>query len=62
MGTLLQLLFSFTVGTVAHTRSLAAGFAIVGGIYLLACMAGSWPVKESTEETGSMAKVSTSLD
>jgi MFS family permease len=61
MGTLLQLVFSFTVGTVAHTRSLAAGFAIVGGIYLLACLAGSWPVKESgpAEETGSIAKVST---
>ena len=61
LGTLLQFLFSFTVGTVAHTRSLAAGFAIVGGIYLLACLAGSWPVKESgpAEETGSMVKAST---
>jgi MFS family permease len=61
LGTTLQLVFSFTVGTVAHTRSLAAGFAIVGGIYLMACLAGSWPVKESgpAEETGSMAKVST---
>jgi MFS transporter, DHA3 family, macrolide efflux protein len=58
MGTTLQLVFSFTVGTVAHTRSLAAGFAIVGGIYLLACLAGSWPVKESgpAEATGSMAR------
>ncbi len=61
MGTTLQLVFSFTVGTVAHTRSLAAGFAIVGGIYLMACLAGSWPVKESgpAEETGSMVKAST---
>lgn len=61
LGTLLQLVFSFTVGTVAHTRSLAAGFAIVGSIYLLACLAGSWPVKESepAEESDSMAKAST---
>lgn len=60
LGTLLQLIFSFTVGTVAHTRSLAAGFAIVGSIYLLACLAGSWPVKESEPaEADSMAKAST---
>jgi MFS family permease len=60
LGTSLQLVFSFTVGTVAHTRSLAAGFAIVGGIYLMACLAGSWPVKESpAEEAGSLAKAST---
>jgi hypothetical protein len=60
LGTSLQLVFSFTVGTVAHTRSLAAGFTIVGGIYLMACLAGSWPVKESpAEEAGSLAKAST---
>lgn len=61
LGTCLQLIFSFTVGSVAHTRSLAAGFAIVGSIYLLASLAGSWPVKESepAEESGSMAQAST---
>ena len=61
LGTLLQLVFSFTVGSVAHTRSLAAGFAIVGSIYLLASLAGSWPVKESepAAEPESMAKAST---
>ena len=37
LGTLLQLAFSFIVGTVSHTRGLAQGFAIVGGIYVLAC-------------------------
>jgi hypothetical protein len=46
LGTSLQLVLSFTVGTIAHNRSLAEGFAIVGAIYLLACLAGSWPVKE----------------
>jgi len=44
-GTLLQLVLSFAVGTVAHTRSLAAAFAMVGTVYLLACLAGSWPAR-----------------
>jgi hypothetical protein len=50
LGTLMQLAFSFVVGTVAHTRGLAQAFAIVGGIYLLACMAGSWPATEAAAE------------
>jgi MFS family permease len=45
-ATCLQLGFSFLVGTVAHKRSLAEGFAIVGGLYLLACLSGTWPAKE----------------
>src|SRR5579864_411527 len=44
-GTVLQLVLSFLVGTVAHTRGLAQAFAIVGAVYLLACAAGSWPAK-----------------
>jgi MFS family permease len=47
LGTALQLVFSFTVGTIAHNRSLAEGFAIVGAIYLLACVTGAWPAKDS---------------
>jgi len=50
LGTLMQLAFSFVVGTVAHTRGLAQGFAIVGGIYLLACLAGSWPASDAVAE------------
>ena len=46
LGTLLQLAFSFIVGTVSHTRGLAQGFAIVGGIYVLACFTGSWPATD----------------
>ncbi len=46
LGTLLQLAFSFIVGTVSHTRGLAEGFAIVGGIYVLACFTGSWPATD----------------
>jgi MFS family permease len=48
-GTLLQLVLSFVVGTVAHTRGLAQAFAIVGTVYLLACATGSWPAKGAAE-------------
>ena len=50
LGTLLQLAFSFIVGTVSHTRGLAQGFAIVGGIYVLACFTGSWPATDVVAE------------
>jgi drug/metabolite transporter superfamily protein YnfA len=50
LGTLMQLVFSFVVGTVSHNRGLAQGFAIVGGIYLLACLTGSWPVRDVVTE------------
>ena len=53
LGTSLQLGLSFIVGTVSHTRGLAQGFAIVGGIYLLACLAGTWPVRDSVAEESS---------
>jgi MFS transporter, DHA3 family, macrolide efflux protein len=61
LGTSLQLVFSFAVGTVSHKRSLTEGFAIVGMIYLLACLAGSWPVKQHgpAEEPESMARAGT---
>ena len=59
LGTLLQLAFSFIVGTVSHTRGLAQGFAIVGGIYLLACLTGSWPVRDvAAEPSGSLEQES----
>ena len=48
-GTVLQLVLSFVVGSVAHTRGLAEAFAIVGGVYLLACAAGSWPLRTTPE-------------
>src|SRR6202171_2847068 len=41
-GTMLQIILGFLVGLVAHSWSLAAGFAMVGTVYLLACVAGSW--------------------
>jgi hypothetical protein len=34
------------VGTVAHSRSLAGGFAIVGSIYLVAFVTGIWPATD----------------
>jgi MFS transporter, DHA3 family, macrolide efflux protein len=46
-ATCLQLGFSFLVGAIAHKRSLAEGFAIVGGLYLLACVCGTWPAREA---------------
>jgi MFS family permease len=50
LGTLMQLVFSFIVGTVSHSRGLMQGFSIVGAIYLLACLAGSWPVRDVVAE------------
>jgi hypothetical protein len=43
-GTCLQLILSFAVGTVSHHKSLALGFYMVGSLYLLASVFGSWPV------------------
>jgi MFS transporter, DHA3 family, macrolide efflux protein len=48
-GTLLQLVLSLAVGSAAHSRGLAQAFAMVGSIYLLACAAGTWPVKPAPE-------------
>ncbi len=48
-GTLLQLAVSVAIGAVAHIKGLAAGFAIVGTIYFLACAAGTWPAKAAPE-------------
>jgi MFS family permease len=61
LGTSLQLVFSFAVGTVSHKRSLTEGFAIVGLVYLLASLAAAWPVKQSdpAEEPESMARAGT---
>jgi MFS family permease len=56
-GTFLQLILSVAVGVVAHTWSLAAAFAIVGSLYLLACVAGSWPVKSQAEDMSSTETV-----
>jgi MFS transporter, DHA3 family, macrolide efflux protein len=52
LGTSLQLGLSFIVGTISHTRGLAQGFAIVGGIYLLACVAGTWPARDVVAKEG----------
>ncbi|HJX83100.1 MAG TPA: MFS transporter [Candidatus Angelobacter sp.] len=45
-GTFLQLVLSFSVGMVSHAWSLAAGFAMVGTVYLLASVAGSWRARK----------------
>src|SRR5215468_9690705 len=45
-GTCLQFCLAILIGAVAHKKSLALAFAIVGSLYLLACITGIWPVKE----------------
>ncbi|HEU4416818.1 MAG TPA: MFS transporter [Candidatus Angelobacter sp.] len=59
LGTSLQFAFSILVGSVAHRKGLAQGFAIVGGIYLLACVAGSWPLNEQSTAGESVAQTGT---
>jgi len=49
-ATMLQFGLSILVGTVAHKKSLALGFAIVGSLYLLACLTGTWPVNSGSAE------------
>lgn len=46
-GTCLQFGLSVMVGAVAHKRSLALAFCMVGSLYLLASVLGVWPVEES---------------
>lgn len=48
VATCLQFGLAALVGAVAHKRSLTLAFAIVGSLYLLACVTGGWPVKESS--------------
>src|SRR5215472_14582904 len=50
-ATLLQFGLSILVGAVAHKKSLALAFGIVGSLYLLACLTGAWPAKEPANET-----------
>ncbi|HWG87908.1 MAG TPA: MFS transporter [Candidatus Acidoferrales bacterium] len=46
-ATALQLGLSFAVGAAAHRMGLVYGFAIVGCVYLLACVSGTWPARDS---------------
>ena len=43
LGTFLQIALSLTVATVAQKIGLAAGFAIIGSIYVLAFVSAAWP-------------------
>ncbi|HEY6249391.1 MAG TPA: MFS transporter [Candidatus Angelobacter sp.] len=56
-ATVLQFGLSILVGTVAHKKSLALGFAIVGSLYLLACVTGAWPVPSEAAKTTETATV-----
>ncbi len=46
VSTCLQFGLAFLVGAVAHTKGLMLAFSIVGGLYLLSCITGTWPVPE----------------
>lgn len=43
-GTLLQIVLGITVGFTAQKVSLAAGFAIIAGVYAVAFLSATWPV------------------
>jgi MFS transporter, DHA3 family, macrolide efflux protein len=44
VGTFLQIVLCILVGFVAQHISLAGGFAIIGGVYILAFASAAWPV------------------
>jgi len=46
-STCLMLGLAFLVGAAAHKRSLTLAFSIVGALYLLACVTGTWTAKET---------------
>jgi MFS family permease len=46
-ATCLQFVLSFVIGATAHARSLTLAFALVGGLYLLACITSAWPIREN---------------
>jgi MFS family permease len=62
VGTFLQIALSVTVGSVAQKISLAGGFAILGGVYLVGFLSAIWPsgggATVLTEVTGQVEPVS----
>ena len=54
-STCLQFGLALLVGAVAHKKSLALGFCIVGSLYLLACVTGAWPVKSEAGNAAAAA-------
>ncbi|PYX35770.1 MAG: hypothetical protein DMG73_13735 [Acidobacteria bacterium] len=55
-GTLLQVVLALLVGTVAYKFSLAAGFAIIGLVYVLAFISASWPAGTAATEVSAAAE------
>ncbi len=49
-ATCLQFVLSFVIGATAHDKSLTVAFALVGSLYLIACITSAWPLKESAHE------------
>jgi DHA3 family macrolide efflux protein-like MFS transporter len=46
-GTMLQLVLSIGVAAVANNHGLTPAFAIIGVVYLIACLASIWPVNDT---------------
>src|SRR5438105_2378138 len=55
-GTLLQVVLALLVGTVAYKFSLAAGFAIIGLVYVLAFISASRPAGTAATEVSAAAE------
>lgn len=47
IATCLQFGLAILVGAVAHTKGLMLAFSIVGSLYLLASLTGTWPLQET---------------
>src|SRR5262249_23400819 len=55
VGTFLQIALSLTVATVAQKVSLAAGFAIIGSVYVLAFVSAAWPTSAAVPALSDLA-------
>jgi len=58
-GTLFQMGMALLVGATAHHASLAAAFAMVGGIYGVACLTAMWPAEKPAPASPEPAVAST---
>lgn len=54
-GTALQIGLALVVGAAAQKISLAAGFALIAAVYLIAFISASWPVRTSVEAAAETA-------
>jgi MFS family permease len=48
-GTLIQVVMGMAVGVASHRVGLGLGFALVGGLYFIACLTAVWPVAHAVQ-------------